>query len=383
MKLHRNIQMCVHHMPESDVRSMIDPTIMEGIKKKDPHPVVKVFAVGHEGTAQPHILGFGKAQLQYFRDAIHKLYSALNMGTKVFHGHGAGTNSHDGRTAVGEVVGKALQEIGGKLYDFAAVYMYPEHHSISSDLDIASVEADLDMSQESDGSIRVTDVLGIQGIALGSSKRNSPAFPGATLQATIQAFRDEHKESQMDLEEAKELIGKNGWSPAQLFSEAALRTDTVVKDIAKAKSESEYQARKRTEAERDDERARITEMSKKLETAESDTAKLRADNYRFRSEELFQAEAKSRKLDDKQLTFIKGELGTFKSEAQDDKALAADMGAFLDSGLKKFEEVAKLFGGETKGEPGSAPPGDGKEKLGGGDDMTKPENNPLIPRYAG
>ena len=72
-------------------------------------------------------------------DAIMSLHNHLQIRTKFFGGHERGTNSHAGRSVVGELVGKTIKRIGGRLSNIAVAYIRPEYRS--KRFDVASIEA--------------------------------------------------------------------------------------------------------------------------------------------------------------------------------------------------------------------------------------------------
>jgi hypothetical protein len=115
---------------------------------------------------------------------IRRIADKLKAGTKFFIRHGEGTNSHDGREAVGEIVSTYTKEIDGRLSTIAIGH-FPDE-SVVQDMDICSIETDVFIAREDEGI--VGDIDEVSAVALESSERDSPAFPGATRLASIQCF---------------------------------------------------------------------------------------------------------------------------------------------------------------------------------------------------
>jgi hypothetical protein len=72
-------------------------------------------------------------------------------------------------------------------------YIRPEYRTLP--LDVASIEAQVDMEQNARGEIDIIDVGDVTAIALGNSKVEAPGFPGATLLGNLQAFVEKRNES--------------------------------------------------------------------------------------------------------------------------------------------------------------------------------------------
>jgi len=181
----------LQEMAESEIAAMVDPARLAAIRARDPHPLIKAFVVGHEGESRGNLIGVGNVVKRWFRTMVHKLHERITAGLQLFHGHAAGTNAHEGRTPLGEVVGKALKTVDGRESIVVACHIYPDFKHLP--LDVASVEADVALSQTSDR--EKLDIVGIgevTGIALGNSAVDKPGFPGATLLGQLQAFAVEN-----------------------------------------------------------------------------------------------------------------------------------------------------------------------------------------------
>ena len=180
----------LQEMADSEIAAMVEPSRLAQIKLRDPHPLIKAFVIGHEGESRGNLIGLGNVVKRWFKTMIHKLHEKVTAGLQLFHGHASGTNAHEGRAPVGEVVGKALKTIDGRESVVVACYIHPDFKHLP--LDVASVEADVELAPTGDRDM--VDIVGLgnlTGIALGSSAVDKPGFPGATLLGQLQAFEDE------------------------------------------------------------------------------------------------------------------------------------------------------------------------------------------------
>jgi hypothetical protein len=175
-------------MADSEIMAMVPADKLADIKAKDGSPLIKAFVVGHEGEARGNLIGMGNVVKRWFRSAIEKLHEKIKGGLQLFHGHAA-TNDTAGRTPIGEVVGKKLMNVEDQLSTVVACWIYPDFRHLP--LDVASIEADIDLRGDNTNSLYVADVGEISGIALGNSQIDTPGFPGATLLGQLQAFAQE------------------------------------------------------------------------------------------------------------------------------------------------------------------------------------------------
>jgi hypothetical protein len=184
MKIRASLRM----MASSEIMQMIPESKLREIKAKDPTPVFKAFVVGHEGEARGNLIGVGNIVKQWFRSAIEKLHNKISVGLQLFHGH-AETNETTDRESIGEVVGKKLLNIKNRLSSVVACYIYPYFKKLP--LDVASIEADIDLRQGERTGFYINDVKKLTGIALGNSAIDTPGFEGATLLGQLQALAKE------------------------------------------------------------------------------------------------------------------------------------------------------------------------------------------------
>ena len=342
----------LQHMADGDLLRMIPPDTLARIKASDPSPVFRAYAIAHEGSANGNIVGLGQRVVRYFREVITKLHNRMAHGTPIFHRHAA-SNSHDGRAKIGELVGKQLQDVHGVLTDIAAVYVYPQYRDLP--LDIASIEAEVEMTQAENGDLAAIDVGEITGIALSHSTVERPGFPGATLLAAVQAFAGEGGTKPMTLEEIIAAIKAGGHKPSQVFDKATLEGDSTVTEIVKTAKQTEYEHAKRIEKklaeEREDFQKKEAQAAKELETLQSQVTV-------GKSRSTFDALVTERKLTPQQKAFAEKKLAEFKSEAKDESALKTELNTFLDDQIKAYGEYAALFGvkPETKPNDDGTPP---------------------------
>jgi len=381
------IQAKIRAMAEADVLKLVPDRVIRDIKREDQHPHFKAFVVSHEGIATPNIIGVGKTIQNWFASAVKSLAMKLNIGTKVFSGHEENNDHNDYRKTVGEVIGKGLEMINGLLSTVAVTYIYPQFKD--DNFDIASIEADIMIPKdEREFEINEPDVLGVTGIAVGDSKIEKPAFPGATLQVALQAFAEktpkgEHK---MTLEEIKSAVQEGKFKPSEVFNMKDLTADPLVTEHVEEKTNNlrGYNIRKIADAE-----AKV----EKLE-AENKDLKGKADEFakhtlRETGREVFTTILKERKIDgDKKFDRYIQKMYDKAFTPTEETALKQDVNTFVD---KQMDEYKDLFGEAVKvGEKisddkdGSKDTGVGADDKGtqGGDgtNLLDPKNNELIPQ---
>jgi hypothetical protein len=364
-------------MADGEILSMIPASQYARIVELDPHPVFRVYGVAHEGSSTGSLVGVGTVVKNWFKNAIEKLYSKIQEGTKLFHLHNE-NNSHDNRQPIGEVVGKKLTTISDRLTSVVAAYIYPEYRDLH--LDVASIEADIVYSKSANG-IDIDDVAALTGIALGNSAVNKPGFAGATLLGCLQAFakNEPGKGEQMTLAELKELISREKYSPSDLFTEDALIGAPVVKEHVKKEKQGEYEHRRRVEKEFDTYK---DDVKKEKDGFTKSLSDVQRENLKFKVGGVFKEAAGKRQLDDKQVKFIEKKLEKFNP--QDPAKFNEEVDKFVEEGLKEYTEATEIITGKK---PEQKSPGVGAadtNKTAGaqteGEKLTEPETNPLIPK---
>jgi hypothetical protein len=351
----------------NDIFAIADKDAVERLKTKYNEEEAKVcfFSIAHEGKADGSLEGIGKSQLTYFKDAIHKLYNRINNGIRCYLGHPKEGQPESSRTAVGEIVGKAMKTIGDVVHDVVAVYIYPEHRN--SKLDVASIEANVRLRRDGKDVI-VTDVGELTGVALASRSDETPGFPGAELLATMQAFKETKV---MTLAEIMEAIRSGGHSPSDVFpdTEALMNDRKIVKAVQVAVAEALK-----------DPTEKVTTLTKERDDAIASFAKISKETATLRSARFIDEALTELKADDKIKGFVNKRVD--RIDLGDDITNEKSLRKAVDSGVKKlveeYNDLATLFGaagaGENKQAGNGAPGGDGTA---GGGDANKP--NPLIP----
>jgi len=190
------IRVALHCMASSEIAGMIPEETIAEIKKTDPNPLFRAYVVAHEGEAKGNLVGYGNIVKKWYRAIVDKLHEKIEAGLQLFHGHGA-TNDQAGRIPIGRVVGKALKEIAGRWSSIVACYIEPASRRLN--LDVASIEAEIDLDVDGKGNIIANDVNNVSAIALGNSEIETPGFVGATLLGQLQAFAKEQENRNIKL----------------------------------------------------------------------------------------------------------------------------------------------------------------------------------------
>lgn len=389
----------LQYMSDADILRYIPTAVYNEIKASDPNPEFRAYSIGHEGESQGHWAGVGKIVQRWYRSAIEKIYATLQYGTKFFYNHDPETNEHGNRLVVGELVGKVIKNIQNAVNTVAIAYIYPDYKD--KELDVASIEADVLVGGDTN-EVRASDVLDITGIALGSSKEGSrPAFKGATLLASIQAFINENdsnnKEDQnkimgnektITIEDVKAFIKGGKTLPSEVYSESALTSDPIVIEHVKEKVQGEYVHRKRTDEKFDKSRG---DWEKEKADLQKENETLKAKIQERETEKIFKGIISERKgLEEPEKKYLEKVFNRFKAEKPE--TVKEDLNKFVDDSLKEFIEVAKTINPDYKGSSSISKNGKEGEKKNGagetdedpgagedGEDLTKPENNDFIP----
>ena len=366
----------LQNLAKREILEMVPVDTLARIKETDSNPEFKVFCVGHEGVANAQELSFGGKVVKayhYVKNMIFKLGDKLQYNTPIFHNHGD-TNDQSSREKIGELVSKSVKMVGDKLSALVVTYIYPQFKKL--DLDIASVEGEVEYTPKGISSGDVIDIHKITGIALGSSKMNTPAFPGATLLGTLQAFSKESKgDEKMTKEEILEAIKEGKFKVGDLFS----KEEILETDIVKTDHKDAHDHARRVEKQLGDEREKIISLTKSIEEKDGKLKVLNEQVSRTQVGVLFTKSNEARKFNDKQKAFIERRLSTFRSDKSGDE-LQLEFDKYLDKEILEFGEVAKMMGvkvEETTPPATGTPNTDGKHD---GKELDKPENNEFIPK---
>ncbi len=377
------IRATIRAMAEAEALKMIPERVIKDIKRDDPHPLFKAFVVSHEGLAGITVVGRGKTIQRWFAGAVKALAMKLDIGTKVFDGHGE-TNDHANRTPIGEVVGKGMETIKGFLSAIAVTYIYPQFKDINHD--IASIEANIMIPKDvKEFEVDEPDVLGVTGLSLGESSKEKPAFPEATLQVALQAFAEKNPQGdkKMTLEEIKTAIKDAGHKVSEVFSVADLTRDPLVIEQIEEKVNNlrGYNIRKLADAE-----GKVDVLTKKNKDLKGKVDEFSKSALREKGEGVFADILKERKLDgDEKFTGYVKKMYKKEFSPTDETTMKQDANKFIDTHIEEFKD---LFGEAVKvGEPDpkdkkpSEKPGVGSDDKGTGDgeNLLDPKNNELIP----
>ena len=375
----------LEHMAEQDALAIIPKDTIDRIKKTDPNPQFNVYVVGHEGTANASEINMGQRiarAFKYMGEVVVGIAQKLTFGTPIFPGHNAAMSNRV-REQIGEVVGKSVRYVEGKAQALAAIYLYPQYRGMN--WDIASIEADVEYQQGRGGSLDVLGVDKVTAIALGDSRTERPAFPGATLQAVVHAFVEKGaaKHMAMTAAEIRAEIRAGNIRITDIYDRAEILEAAPVKEaVTDAQAHS-----KRIEEQLGKERERIVTLQREGEEKDKKIGTLSQQTIASRARDMFTKTAGDRNLDDKQKAFIDRNLGTFQS-TKDGAELETDFAKFIDGQLKSYDDTAKLFGvkpaegagagaGAGGGTGAGAPATEGEPADGA--DLSNPKNNDLIP----
>jgi len=354
-------------MAESEIMNMVSTAQYMRIKLADPKPVFRAYVVGHEGISTGTISAFGQklgsVVKKWYQAAIRKLHDKIDIGLKLFHSH-VDTNEHVGRMEIGEVVGRALKTIDDKLSVVIAAYIQPQFRNLP--LDIASIEANIYLT-DNDG-VYEADVENVSGIALGSSRVETPGFAGATLLGQVQAFAEKSQKinfgenKTMTLEELKQAIQEGKFKPSDLFDADGIFADPVIKEqvTERIKNARGYDNRKYEEL--IDERSKLQEKVKEHETT---IGKLQTETAKNQVGGLFEKMKEKRGLDEKEIKFIEKKLSKF--EPKEIEKIEPELNKYVDDLVDEFTEIRtdvfeeKIGGGEN-GDKGKTKTGDDKGK---------------------
>ena len=334
------IQAMETNLTMEELRKSLPPETLKKLEGKTITPYV----IGEEGESHPRVIGEGHKTVIWPRAVIRTLAEKAKSGIKLFVGHNE-DSSHNNRRDVGEVVASFTRVVSGKLQALALTVV----NSIDKALDVCSIEADVDFSSPNVAG----DVNKITGIALGSSKTDSPAFPGAVRMAQLQCFGAEEEPEKKDktlegdkkvptFDEIKKAVQDMKIYPHQLFSEDEMKGDRfVAKLVEKNESLTKEVESSNTKLKDLDEAGKENERKASLSDAKERFAKIVPEG-----------------ATDKQKAFYEK---NFKPDALED---------LTDEGLKKtfekfqedFSGYAKMFGNEEKNEPSGGQSGGESEK---------------------
>jgi len=365
----------LQEMASDEILDHVPASAYKRIKKDDPKAEFRAYVIGHEGESSGKVVGMGRVIKKWAHSAIENINKKLAIGTKIFHMHGD-TNEHDGRKPIGEVVGKTLSDIAGRLSSIAIAYIFPEFRDVP--LDVASMEADITMPETINPNARnvEVDVEDITGIALGNSEIVKPGFAGATLLATMQEFADNAshekppKEGEKPMTKSELIAGirEAKLTLSDLFSPREIADDSTVQDVIRDKRRNEEGFESRMSAKLEAEKAKLEQEKKDLQS-KIDT--LSKGQLKTKAAEAIKPAIEKRKLDEKQTAFVLKNAAKFDPKSEE--SLAGDLDKFLDAQLDDLRGFHELYGIKP-GESGKAGVGAGKAGDTSVDDLLTPDN---------
>jgi hypothetical protein len=232
--------------------------------------------------------------------------------------------------------------MGDKMSALAVTYIYPQFNKLV--LDVASIEGEVEYIPKGVDSGDVIDINKITGIALGSSKMNTPAFKNATLLGVLQAFSKESQfnrktEGKMELAEIIAAIKEGSFKITDIFTPEEI----TASEPAKKFKQTEFEHAKRVEKALGEEREKVITLTKSIDEANTKVKTLNEQVSKTQVGSLFTKSNEVRKFNDKQKAFIERRLSMFKSDKSGDD-LQLEFDKYLDAEVKEFGEYAKVMG---------------------------------------
>jgi hypothetical protein len=365
----------IQEMAADEILDHVSASAYKRIKKDDPKAEFRAYCIGHEGESTGKVVGMGRVIKKWARSAVEHINEKLNIGTKIFHMHGD-TNDHEGRKPIGEIVGKVLSDIAGQLSSIAVMYIYPEYRDVP--LDIASIEADINMPETINPNARAVDVdvEEITGVALGNSQITKPGFAGATLLASLQEFaaNADHektpKEGDKPMTKAELIaaIREAKLKPSDLFGSDEMSDDPIVQGVIRDKRRNEDGFERRMSEKWEADKAKLEQEKKDLQ-GKLDTSNLGL--LKTKAADSLKTAIEKRKLDDKQAAFVTKNAAKFIPKSED--TLAGDLDKFIDTQIDDLKGFTELYGIKP-GETGKAGLGAGKAGDTSVEDLLTPDN---------
>lgn len=358
--LHIRIAGELQEMASDEVLEHVSASAYKRVRKSDDKPEFRAYVIGHEGESEGKVVGIGKVIKKWARSAIANITERLAVGTKVFHLHEM-TNDHEGRKPIGEVVGKALSDVAGKLSSIAIMYIYPEYRDVP--LDVASIEADIMVPENVNPNARAVevDVEDITAIALGNSQINKPGFAGASLLASLQEFAADASREKPDKEtktmtpdELRKAVRDAKLKPSELFGSDEIADDPIVQGVIRERRRNEEGFGKRMEEKLEAEK---TKLEQEKQALQAQLATLGKGLLKTKAKEAIQPAIEKRKLDEKQAAFVLKHADQFDPKSEE--SLAGDLDKFLDAQLDDLKGFHEIYGIKLA-EAGKAGVGAGK-----------------------
>lgn len=365
---------------------LIPSDVINEVKKTDAHPFFAVYKIGKDGVSNGQ-----KIRKFWSFGAIKELATKIKEGVAdIIIGH---TEGNESKPSKGNVVWAYTKKIGNSLYSYAVAHIRDEKTKEdikSGKLDLCSVEGEIKFSMRDGKQWFIENVLGVSKLALASSATDKAGFEEAGIVTTIQELEskgnvmagEESRVESISKYDIKVAIERLGLKPEDLFRESEIRaTECVKKTIDETKTQI------------------TTEKQKEIDGILSRLNPLEAKE---RSNKLAGFVDKTPLLTDKPASlrdYIKSkvELVDLGKTSVDDTVAMAKVEEFV---KKQLEDITKYKINFGEGAGNNNAEDKGKENAntenknnGSGNnsgkydplninDMSKPENNTLIPKSA-
>jgi len=251
----------IQNLAANIIEENIDKNELEEIKKNDRNPLFKAYRVAHTGFSTPTVVGRKKAPiLRWFQNAVKRVHDKLTNGIKVFVSHVKDTNSHDGRTAIGRLVGKFTEIKDDMFSSMGILYIEPKFKDVynSLNLNVGSYEGSHLIKNADSWIVSPGDVGAVSAIALSNSEIDRPAFPKAIEEGELQMFsaslqnfvtdelekeiantvekgEPEKKEEKMEytISGIQKWIHENDYKPIDIFKKENLKQEFGIEEALK------------------------------------------------------------------------------------------------------------------------------------------------------
>jgi hypothetical protein len=345
----------IQNLADNVIDKNIDPSVRKEIEKKDKNPLFEIFRIAHTGISKTTFIGIGTRILTWFSRAVKAIHERIKVRTKVFSGHVQNTNSHKDRDQIGEIVGKFLESIGGKVDSYGIIYRYPEYRD--REFDIASYEGNIgELRIDREGNIIVSDQNPgeITGLILDQSEKSAPAFERAVKEGSLQyAVQNlvEKGEKMLTKKEIADAIKEQGFSIEDFWKKEEILENTIVKE-AMANDEGKqnlYNQNKRLEVDLHKAKADLNLEKERNEELQGKVDEKNSEILKLNSKEKIETEISDRKLTPNRLKWVNRKMKDFNPSGEKHK-LDKDINAAIDAALSEYEDGVKegIFNDDKK-----------------------------------
>jgi len=372
-----------------EVVELIPESILAKIKQAEEHPVFALFDIGTEGIANGTIQS-DQVKMPWYKQlwtkaAVSQLVSKIKeKAENIYINH---ARANDTRRVVGSIIHAYEVVKQGITKAMAIGYITDEQVAKkmqAGELDICSIEATCLFSEQEGpkGPLwKVESVKDFNGLAVANSKVTKPGFADASVVAVVAALAKEddddesgkHRKARgmLTVTEIKTAIAELGLTPDRLFSVQELTSCPAVKGAIDS-----------------DVQAKIAKKEETIKNLESELKPLRALSFATKRSELIQGSELVKNEPKSLVQYLKDVIDVDISGLSEAEATVK-----VDASIKKAIGVAKAHGIVFKDKEEEDKNKTNKEDDTGSknankkeekkeidkEDMTLPENNPLIP----